>query len=679
MTVAIRKERNELAGLEKQFEAGEVAEKEYGQEKVRLTKSITENSRQLTLNTNTANAAGKSIAAQRAELARLTDAYVKAVNPTKAEAKAIRELSDNLKAQEKELGNNTRNVGNYGDQLKSVISDIPVLGGALRQAEQALTIVTKGFNVGSAAVFGYVGLIGTAAVAALSAFFKATDEGADFLERVTAGVGSAFQFVTDRAADAGKAIYDVFFGDTKLTAGSNNSIAAKIGALFDPAGAAQAFANGALVKALNQQIEDSVRDLTVEEEKLNGEVEKALLLAKDRSKTEQTRFAVLEQVGFKEEIFNAKRKKAAEDALKAALVGLQLRGKEEAEITDEEKDHLNQLRVEVVKLDNESAVIQQKIQNRKAALQEQIDADAKKAAEEAEKQKQLLLDFNDFKRRIDEAALIDTEKVWAESFQRLLMRLEKEREAIQIHANKRLANDQKAIDKQQAGYAQDAENKKKYNRLLLEDEQKKFDGLSSLASSAQQLNRALAGNNAEATDFGKSLTAFQIGLAAVETMSKAISSAKGATAFDYAVQLGIAIAAAVGAIAQIDQLFSNVGETPKPQFGGGGKFVTKGPQMIMVGDNPGGMELVTVEPLSGKGQTKIGRGANLLQLGGGGEVAAFGNGQFASQTIINQVNNQVEAGKQIVNGIEGRIPVLVVENYERVKGNMQRVITQSTI
>ncbi len=38
-----------------------------------------------------------------------------------------------------------------------------------------------------------------------------------------------------------------------------------------------------------------------------------------------------------------------------------------------------------------------------------------------------------------------------------------------------------------------------------------------------------------------------------------------------------------------------------PSFAQGGQFITDSPQMIMVGDNPGGRERVTVEPLSGPG------------------------------------------------------------------------------
>jgi hypothetical protein len=51
---------------------------------------------------------------------------------------------------------------------------------------------------------------------------------------------------------------------------------------------------------------------------------------------------------------------------------------------------------------------------------------------------------------------------------------------------------------------------------------------------------------------------------------------------------------------------------------GGGRFMTKGPTLLMVGDNPGGREEVTVKPLSGRGQTKV--SGNLVQMAGGGTL-----------------------------------------------------------
>ena len=51
---------------------------------------------------------------------------------------------------------------------------------------------------------------------------------------------------------------------------------------------------------------------------------------------------------------------------------------------------------------------------------------------------------------------------------------------------------------------------------------------------------------------------------------------------------------------------------------GGGSFMTKGPQLLMVGDNPGGVERVDVTPVSGRGKTVVGK--NMVQMAGGGTM-----------------------------------------------------------
>lgn len=65
------------------------------------------------------------------------------------------------------------------------------------------------------------------------------------------------------------------------------------------------------------------------------------------------------------------------------------------------------------------------------------------------------------------------------------------------------------------------------------------------------------------------------------------------------------------------------GGTPATATGGtraagGGTFLTAGPAHFTVGDNPGGVELVTVTPMSGAGRTRVGAGA--IRMAGGGSA-----------------------------------------------------------
>lgn len=103
----------------------------------------------------------------------------------------------------------------------------------------------------------------------------------------------------------------------------------------------------------------------------------------------------------------------------------------------------------------------------------------------------------------------------------------------------------------------------------------------------------------------------------------------------------------------------NIKETEFSAAAGGGNFLTKGPTMLLVGDNPGGVERVTVEPLSGKGKTVV-RGDNMVAMAGGGTLTAIGNEtRVAAQMAESSFNARRLA--QIVNGIQ---PILVLDDVE---------------
>lgn len=74
---------------------------------------------------------------------------------------------------------------------------------------------------------------------------------------------------------------------------------------------------------------------------------------------------------------------------------------------------------------------------------------------------------------------------------------------------------------------------------------------------------------------------------------------------------------------------------------GGGDFLTSGPTMLMVGDNPGGVERVTVEPISGKGQTKINPYSGMVQMAGGGSLTSFNDGGLNVNSSTMETNQSV--------------------------------------
>lgn len=100
-------------------------------------------------------------------------------------------------------------------------------------------------------------------------------------------------------------------------------------------------------------------------------------------------------------------------------------------------------------------------------------------------------------------------------------------------------------------------------------------------------------------------------------------------------------------VAGIAQIFSNIAMAKRYISGkaaGGGDFVTSGPALLMVGDNPGGRERVTVEPLSGKGQTQIYPHSGIVAMAGGGTMTA--GGSSIAHSITSPINMSFK-GNQI--------------------------------
>lgn len=84
---------------------------------------------------------------------------------------------------------------------------------------------------------------------------------------------------------------------------------------------------------------------------------------------------------------------------------------------------------------------------------------------------------------------------------------------------------------------------------------------------------------------------------------------------------------------------------------GGGDFVTKGPALMMVGDNPGGRERVTVEPLSGRGQTRV-SGNRIAMAGGGTLTTGFDDGGI----VRNGATAQMQQAIMFTNAIKNLPP-----------------------
>ena len=107
---------------------------------------------------------------------------------------------------------------------------------------------------------------------------------------------------------------------------------------------------------------------------------------------------------------------------------------------------------------------------------------------------------------------------------------------------------------------------------------------------------------------------------------------------------------------------------------GGGDFVTTKPTLLMVGDNPGGRERVTVEPLSGKGQTRVNPRSGLLQMAGGGSLTVNDGGFVANSNSLQSQQSLIMANaiKNLPAPVVGVVEITKMQNRVSAKEKVTR-------
>lgn len=90
----------------------------------------------------------------------------------------------------------------------------------------------------------------------------------------------------------------------------------------------------------------------------------------------------------------------------------------------------------------------------------------------------------------------------------------------------------------------------------------------------------------------------------------------------------------------------NVGKITGIAAAGGAKFMTKGPTLLLVGDNPGGRERVEVTPVSGRGVTRTFGGGRGVAMAGGGSIDGSILAAASTRNLDTQFDLQSVMGDQ---------------------------------
>jgi hypothetical protein len=341
---------------------------------------------------------------------------------------------------------------------------------------------------------------------------------------------------------------------------------------------------------------------------------------KDRTKTEQERIQIAKQVADLEVSIAAKREELAKKELdneRLLLKGKTLSGEEKAKLID--------LETEFFAAGEEAKIIAAQRQTRINILLAKEEAAAIKAEKDA-------LSDADIK-RIENQKGFEITSLQDANLTKLT--LNTNFAALNLALKQKQANDEIAL----------AEKQKQTEEMLSNQRlgvaRSLYGGLSNVLTAFGIKSKGISTAMAIANTF----------LGVTEILkSPAAPFIEPFASVVRGIQIATTIATGLGAVRQINAA------------AGGGNFLTKGPTMLLVGDNPGGVERVTVEPISGKGKTVIHPNSNMIAMAGGGTLTAMG-GQFETMQA-SSISAQSRVFNTMIRAFEKQKIVLPYEDFE---------------
>ena len=208
--------KTQMKATEKAFKDGEISQEDYTKamaqmniEQVKSKKIFSENTAQLKQNIRVVNAQEGSLDQLRASLNLLQKEYGQ-INKETAEgarkamdyADRIEQLTLEVKAQEKAIGDTRRNVGNYGDAFKEALGSIKPFGNGVQGVTGKLGAMAGGVGSATGALGGLSGILGTAGAA---------------VGAMTGGIGLLIGALVGLVAGIGKTAKAFFSYNAELT------------------------------------------------------------------------------------------------------------------------------------------------------------------------------------------------------------------------------------------------------------------------------------------------------------------------------------------------------------------------------------------------------------------------------------------------------------------------------
>lgn len=549
-------------------------------------------------------------------------------------------IKENVSALEKQR----LNIGNYQSALDRVI---PGFSGFTQGIQSATTASKALIATPLGAILAAVAVVLGVVVAAL----KKSEPVLDFFENIITQITANIDFLLTNLDKLGSILYDLA---TFNISGAIDKVKGLTQEMIAVARAAQLYLDilreledeQALFTVSSAQQENQIkalviasknRNLTFDEQK--EKIQEALKL--ERQLTEQRiDLARKEEVATIKKIALSRGVRQTDEENFDAFVERLLRG---SELSGKEKQQVADLSAARIKAESESLAFREKAANMIAAIDDKETAANEKRIAQSQKEQEEIIKKAQIMNDVSDAE--DT-----------LLTREIERQEVRLTLTKSFNEsiagiNQKFVDDEKRRKQQEAKNFELYENQKLQTQRIVLNGLSqglrAFGIESKLINSAIATANTflGVTEILKAPTA-----PFVEPFASIVRG----------VQIATTLATGLGAVAKINNVSFAAG---------GGDFFTKGPTMLVVGDNPGGVERVTVEPISGRGKTRL--NGNLIQAAGGVNFTAIGDAATKSESSLGL--------SSFLDGLREMPIVVTVEDINTGQSRVASVVSRANI
>lgn len=360
--------------------------------------------------------------------------------------KQILDITNTLKANEKAVGNNRRNVGNYEEALKGVADQINVmgvnLGGLITQLKtqsKNVKAVGAAMKASAASTGGLSGALQILKVALIStgigailvalgsmvAFLTQTKRGSELLAQGMAAVGATISVVVDRISGIGEAVTNVFTGN---------------GSILDVLGVTKKAFSGVTdeiqreVKASTelekrmQKLRDAERELIVSTAERNAEVARLKVTIEDQSKSEDERLKAAQRATALQRQTIEEEKALAQERVDIIQAQLAL-----SENLEEDEQRLADAKAERFRIEEQATQRLVELNNKEVGLRKQIA----KGKEDAVKK---MTELSKQEKEAAEKAAKESEKALEEGFKKERDLIDQKAELQKAQAEIEIAN-----------------------------------------------------------------------------------------------------------------------------------------------------------------------------------------------------------------------------------------------